>query len=53
MSNFEAFAIRPGGTEEEPVTMLDNYFVLEYGVRFPDGRVYKESVCTVKEPEKM
>jgi hypothetical protein len=47
MSNFNTFAIRPGGTEEELVTMLDNYFGSEYGVKFPDGRVFKESVCTV------
>jgi len=50
MSNYQTFAIRPSGTEEEPVVMLDNHFGKHrYGVMFPDGKVFMESNCTFRD----
>lgn len=49
MSNFKAKAKRPDSNKWEEVEMLDNYFGSHvYGVRFPDGKVIKESKCEVK-----
>ena len=49
MSNYYDIAKRPGGTEWEEVEMCDDFYGTHwYGVRFPDGRVYKKEDCTIK-----
>ena len=42
-------AKRPKGNKFEKVEMLDNYYGnREYGVRFPDGKVYPPKKCKFK-----
>ncbi|MFW5983188.1 MAG: hypothetical protein ACOCQ4_01710 [bacterium] len=55
MSNYFTKAKRPrqknysGKIEWEDVAMLDNYYgAHEYGVKFPDGKVYPKEKCKIK-----
>lgn len=55
MSNYYAYARpkrRDKGSFPHPllkVEMIDNYFGLhQYGVRFPNGLVYREEDCEIK-----
>jgi hypothetical protein len=49
MSNFCSEACRPRSIIFEKVEMLDDYYGRhEYGVRFPDGKVYPDDKCTFK-----
>jgi len=50
MSNYYSKAKRPGSIVFEKVAMLDGYFTEhEYGVQFPDGKVYPEDKCKFEE----
>lgn len=43
MSNFTTKAYHPMTGDLEAVTMLDNYCGIgEYGVKFPDGDIFRE-----------
>ena len=43
MSSYFWEAKRPGGTEYEPVWVLDNYYgTHRYGIKFLDGAIYEE-----------
>ncbi len=44
MSSFQANVINPKTKQVETALFIDNYFGPRiYGVRFSDGRIYKES----------
>ena len=46
MSNYNDKARRPKSIVWEDVVMLDDYYAPhEYGVKFPDGKVYPEDKC--------
>ncbi len=46
MSSYNAIAKRPKGTDFENVAMIDDYFGHhQYGVKFPDGSIYREGEC--------
>lgn len=46
MSNYKTKARLKGDKEFQEVEMLDDYFGShQYGVRFPDGKVYEENDC--------
>lgn len=50
MSDYPTKAKRPESDEWEPVTMRDDWYGKHrYGVQFPDGRVYPEEECEIKE----
>ena len=52
MSNYQTKACRPHSIFYENVIMLDNYYGHhEYGVEFPDGKVYPEEKCAFKREE--
>ncbi len=43
MSNFLRLTLNPKTKKMEMATWMDNYFEQrEYGVKFPDGEVYRE-----------
>ena len=49
MSNYKTKAKRPDGLYFEDVEMLDDFWGHhEYGVRFPDGEVFREKDCEFK-----
>ena len=53
MSNYKTKAKRPDGKKWEDVYMLDNFFGLHnYGVQFPDDKVYPEEQCEIKSNKK-
>lgn len=46
MSSFVSKAKRPGGIEYEDVWYLDDYYGRrQYGVKFPDGKLYRAEEC--------
>lgn len=46
MSTYHSKALRPGGEVYEDVIMIDDYYGHHiYGVKFPDGSVYKGEDC--------
>lgn len=50
MSCYYSTAKRPKSIVWEKVEMIDDYYAPhEYGVRFPDGKVYPPEKCQFKE----
>lgn len=53
MSNYQTKAKHPETGVEHDVTMLDDYFGQHiYGVRFPDGSIFREDVVFPERKEK-
>jgi len=49
MSSYKSKAKKPGSDDWEEVWMMDNWYGLhQYGVQFPDGKVYPEEDCEIK-----